>query len=185
MYRLNLALIVSALLTIPSFSQLRADFNPNAAINGSAGFGGTATASGPSGAGTTTITFSSNWNFLVGTGIYMGLPQTAATFNNFSFTGDGIGVVLNAPALPLWSFSTGGNNYSFNLLSLTNGHVESGAMSFTGTGTLFATGFDPTPGSFSMSGTGNNFFFQLSFVTNSAVPEPSSIALAGFGLALC
>ena len=180
MYRTSLALIVAALLTIPSFSELRAT-----AINGSTGFGGSATSSGPSGVGTTSITFSSNWNFLIGTGIYSAIPQTATVFNNFSFTGDGTGAVLMAPALPLWSFSSGGNNYSFNLLTLTNGHVESGAMSFTGTGTLFATGFDPTPASFGMTGSGNNFFFQLSFVTNSAVPEPSSIALAGFGLALC
>ena len=189
MYRTSLALIVSALLTIPSFSQLRADYPdyPNAAISGSASFGGSATASGPSGGGSTTITFSSNWMFLIGTGVtYTGIPASPATFApSFSFTGDGTSVVLTTPALPLWSFSSGGNNYSFDLTSLSNGHVVNGAMSFTGMGTLSATGFDPTVGSFAMSGTGNNFFFQLSFVTNSAVPEPSSIALAGFGLALC
>jgi hypothetical protein len=99
--------------------------------------------------------------------------------------GDGSAVVLLAPVNPLWSFMFGGNTYSFNLSSLTNGHVVSDALSFSGTGTLFATGFDPTPATFSMNGSGQNFSFDLSFVTNTAIPEPSSIALAGFGLALC
>src|SRR5438128_10744527 len=115
MYRMRLALIVCALLAIPSFSQLRA-----VAINGSTGFGGSAIAAGRSGVGTTTITFSANWNSLIGTGIYSAIPQTVTVFNNFSFTGDGTAAVLMAPALPLWSFSSGGNNYSFNLLTLTN-----------------------------------------------------------------
>jgi PEP-CTERM motif-containing protein len=185
MNRTNLALVVSAFLVIPAFSQLRAEA-PTAAISGSASFFGTASASGPSGVGLTSITFGSNWSFVTGLGLYAGIPSgTPVAFNNFSFTGDGTGAVLTAPVLPLWSFTSGGNNYSFNLQSLTNGHTESGAMAFTGMGTLFATGFDPTPASFSMSGTGTNFVYQLSFVTNTAVPEPSSIALAGFGLALC
>src|SRR4029077_303876 len=184
MNRTNISLFVSTLLIIPAFSQLRADA-PTSAITGSASFSGTATASGASGGGLTSITFGSNWSFFTGTGLYMGIPQTPAAFNNFSFTGDGTGAVLTAPALPLWCFSYLLNNYSFNLQSLTNGHTESGAMAFTGMGTLFATGYDPTPASFSMSGTGTNFSYQLSFVTNTAVPEPSSIALAGFGRALC
>jgi hypothetical protein len=186
MNRTNLALVVSAFLVIPAFSQLRAQNAPTAAITGSASFFGTASASGPSGGGLTSITFGSNWSFVTGLGLYSGIPSgTPVAFNNFSFTGDGTGAVLTAPVLPLWSFTSSGNNYSFNLQSLTNGHTESGAMAFTGMGTLFATGFDPTPASFSMSGTGTNFVYELSFVTNTAVPEPSSIALAGFGLALC
>ncbi len=157
-----------------------------ALIDGSASFFGSASASGPSGGGSTTVFFNSGWVFLSGTGTYSGIPQTPATFaSSFSFTGDGTGVVLSAPVSPLWAFSFSGNNYSFNLQSLSNGHTESGAMSFTGAGTLFATGFDPTPATFSLSGTGTNFSYTLSFVTNTAVPEPSSIALAGFGLALC
>jgi PEP-CTERM motif len=184
MYSKGLALVVSTLIAIVSFTSLQA-----APISGSASFFGTASASGPSGVGTTTISFGSNWNFLTGTGLYMGLPQTPATFNGFSFTGDGTGVVLlNPPIAPFWAFSVGGENYSFNLMSLSNGHTEPGAMAFTGMGTLFATGvtnFDPTLASFGMTGSGTNFVFQLSFVTNTAVPEPSSIALAGFGLALC
>lgn len=188
MNRANLALLISACLMISAFSQIRADA-PTTAISGSASFFGSVTSSGPSGGGLTSITFGSNWSFVTGIGLYAGIPNgTPVAFNNFSFTGDGTGAVLSAPVMPLWSFSFGGENYSFNLQSLTSGHTESGAMAFTGAGTLFATGatnYDPTPASFSMSGTGSNFVYQLSFVTNTAVPEPSSIALAGFGLALC
>ncbi len=185
MNRTNLVLVISAFLIIPAFSQLRAEA-PTSAITGSASFFGSVTASGASGGGLTSITFGSNWSFVTGLGLYAGIPPgTPVAFNNFSFTGDGTGAVLTAPAMPLWSFSYLGNNYSFNLQGLTNGHTESGAMAFTGMGTLFATGFDATPASFSMSGTGTNFSYELSFVTNTAVPEPSSIALAGFGFALC
>jgi len=113
--------------------------------------------------------FSPNWSFLVGTGTYAGIPQTSANFtSSFSFTGDGNGVVLSAPVIDFWSFTSGGNVYSFELSALTNGHVQANTMSFTGTGTLFATGYDPTPATFSMNGTGENFAFQLSFVTNTA-----------------
>lgn len=176
-----LALSICALLTVGSFSQIHA-----VPITGSASFFGSAAASGPSGGGSTSITFASGWTFEHGIGIFAGIPSgTPALFNNFSFTGDGIGVSLTAPVFPLWSFTSGGNTYSFDLLSLSDGHTEAGAMAFTGSGTLHATGFDPTPASFAMNGTGTNFNYTLSFVTNSAVPEPSSIALAGFGLALC
>ena len=113
--------------------------------------------------------FSPNWNFLAGTGTYAGIPQTSANFtSSFSFTGDGNGAVLSAPVIDFWSFTSGGNVYSFELSALTNGHVQANTMSFTGTGTLFATGYDPTPATFSMNGTGENFAFQLSFVTNTA-----------------
>ena len=145
-------------------------------------------ASGPSGMGTTTISFGANWIFLTGTGIYAGIPQTSATFTpSFSFTGDGNNVVLlMAPITNFWSFTDGSNTYSFDLAALTNGHVQSDAMGFTGTGTLFGTNFDPTPATFSMNGTGGqNFMFQLSFVTNTANSTPdtgSTILLMSLGL---
>ena len=145
-------------------------------ISGSISFFGSSMASGPSGQGTTNVTFGSNWNFVTGTGIYSSiLFLTPATFNNFSFTGDGTSVSLTAPVLSLWSLSFAGNSYSFDLLSLTDGHVEQGSIAFTGSGLLHATGYDDTVGSFAMSGTGNDFVYTLSFVTNSAVPEASTL----------
>jgi hypothetical protein len=162
-----MSLVGCLLLAVVSTGQLHAV--PNTMINGSASFAGGTSASGPSGGGLTTMFFSPNWSFLAGTGTYAGIPQTSANFtSSFSFTGDGNGAVLSAPVIDFWSFTSGGNVYSFELSALTNGHVQANAMSFTGTGTLFATGYDPTPATFSMNGTGENFAFQLSFVTNTA-----------------
>jgi hypothetical protein len=182
----KLALLFGCLLlTVVSIGQLRAV--PNTMITGSASFFGTTTASGPSGGGLTTISFNPGWVFLSnGTGTYAGLPQTAATFTpSFSFTGDGNSVVLSAPITNFWTFTVAGNTYSFNLSGLTNGHVQSDTMAFSGGGTLFATGYDPTPATFSMNGTGTNFSFELSFVTNTATGAPdtgSTLLLMSFGL---
>src|SRR6266513_1630969 len=100
-----LSVVGCLFLTLVSTGQLRADFNPNVAITGSASFFGTSMASGPSGGGTTTVFFNPGWIFLNGTGTYAGIPQTPATFaSSFSFTGDGAAVVLLAPVNPLWSF---------------------------------------------------------------------------------
>lgn len=169
------------LLAVASTGQLRAV--PNTMITGSASFFGSTMASGPSGGGLTTMFFNPGWVFLSnGMGTYAGLPQTAATFTpSFSFTGDGTSVLLSAPISNFWSFTVGGNTYSFDLSALTNGHVQPNSMSFSGTGTLFATGYDPTPARFSMDGTGENFAFQLSFVSNTAtggsVPDTGSTLL--------
>ena len=173
------------LLAIASIGQVRAV--PNTQISGSASFFGTTTASGPSGAGLTTISFNPGWVFLNnGTGTYAGLPQTSATFTpSFSFTGDGNGVVLSAPITDFWTFTVAGTTYSFNLSGLTNGHVQSDTMAFSGGGTLFATGYDPTPATFSMNGTGTNFSFELSFVTNTGAGAPdtgSTLLLMSVGL---
>jgi hypothetical protein len=181
-----LSVIGCFLLLVVSAGQLRADAMATA-INGSASFFGSTSASGPSGNGLTTVSFNPDWVFLFGTGLYGSIPQTPATFAaSFSFTGDGSGAVLSAPVTNLWTFSFAGNNYSFDLLSLTNGHVQSDAMAFSGTGTLFATGFDPTFATVGITGSGTSFLFKLSFVSNTAVPENAASATEfAFGLAMC
>lgn len=162
--------------------------NGSMGISGSISFFGSVMASGPSGQGTTTVTFGSNWNFITGTGVYSSiLFLTPATFSNFSFTGDGTSVSLTAPVVSLWSLSYGGSSYSFDLLSLTNGHVEQSAMAFTGTGLLHATGYGDTVGTFGMNASGNDFIYTLSFATNSAVPEAATlmpVALLMIGVTL-
>jgi hypothetical protein len=177
------------LLTFVAAGQLRADAIALTSISGSAAFKGSTFASGPSGGGQTTVNFNPDFIFLVGTGLYSGIPQTAATFApSFTFTGDGSGVVLSAPITNFWTFMFGGNTYSFNLQSLTNGHVQSDAMAFSGTGTLFATNFDPTFATIGITGSGTDFAFTLSFVSNSDTPVPENAASASelvLGLAMC
>lgn len=155
-------------------------------INGSVQFFGSSTPSGASGAGSTTINFTNPWHTLNGLGIYSGIPMNVSTtFANFSFTGDGSGAVLSAPPIaPLWSFSSGGVDYSFDLHALTNAHTEAGSMSFTGTGIAHATGFADTAASWALQGAGNNFDFIISTSTTTAVPEGgTTAALFGIGLA--
>ena len=65
-----LALSICALLTVGSFSQIHA-----VPITGSASFFGSAAASGPSGGGSTSITFASGWTFEHGIGIFAGIPS--------------------------------------------------------------------------------------------------------------
>jgi hypothetical protein len=155
-------------------------------IAGSVEFFGSAIPSGASPGFPITVHFNNPWHTLAGDGIYAGVPfATAATFNDFDFTGDGATAALFAPPItPLWTFSFGGVDYSFDLQTLTNGHTEAGSMSFTGTGIAHATGFDDTAASWSLQGAGTNFEFQISTSTTTSVPEASVITslFLGFGL---
>ena len=129
-----ISLVACALFATGALSRIEAT-----PISGSISFFGSATASGSSGPGSTTIDFGTNWDFLTGTGIYSSiLFLTPATFNDFSFTGDGLTAALGGPVAPLWSLTYSGNTYSFDLLSLTDAHVDQGSMAFTGNGLLHA-----------------------------------------------
>jgi hypothetical protein len=163
-------------------------------ITGDIGFFGSATASGASPGSPVTISFTNpGWEVLsVSPGSTYDLGGavfgTPATFTNFSFTGDGVTAALTAPTLPEWSFSLGGIDYSFDLLSLTNGHTEGiggvGAMSFSGLGTVHATGFDDMPATWSLQGSGEGFNFILSGSTTASVPEGGVMSLLGLGFAI-
>ena len=151
-------------------------------ITGAIEFFGSSTASGPSGP-PDTIHFINPWHTLATTGSYNGvLTGTDTTFNDFSFIGDGAAATLLAPDMPIWTFNFGGNTYSFDLLALTNGHVEPGAMAFTGTGIAHITGFTDTPASFALQAAGSNFDFTLSSSTTATIPEGSTTVLLVLGL---
>lgn len=180
-----LAMLAVAVLACGVCEQAQAVAMP---INGSVQFFGSAVPNGASPGTPVTVNFTNPWHTLNGLGIYSAIPAgVTATFSSFDFTGDGVGAVLSAaPIAPLWSFSSGGLDYSFDLHALTNGHSSPGSMSFTGTGIAHATGFDDTAASWSLQGSGTNFSFTISTSTTAAVgavPEGgTTIGLLGISL---
>ena len=155
-----------------------------APITGAVEFFGSASASGPSGP-PDTIHFTNPWHTLAATGSYaVVLTGTDTTFNDFTFTGDGSAATLTLPDMPAWTFTVGATTYSFDLLALTNGHVDAGSMAFTGTGIAHITGFDDTPASFALQGAGTGFDFTLSSSTTATIPEGSTTVLLVLGLVL-
>jgi VPDSG-CTERM motif len=160
-------------------------------ITGSIQFMGSATPSGASPGTPVTVHFTNpSWHTIGTTGVYgtLAIPNgTAATFSDFSFTGDGLSAALSAGVSPLWTFTLGTTIFSFDLMKLSNGHTEPGSMSFTGTGTAHITGFDDTLATIGFQGAGQNFNFQFSSSTTTSrgnVPETgTTIALLAIGLA--
>ncbi len=150
-------------------------------IDGAIQFFGAADASGSSVGPPVTIHFINPWHSLAGIADYSAIPfGTPTMFTDFTFIGDGTAVTLLSP-VTLWSFTFGGLNYSFDLLSLSNGHTADGSMSFTGEGIAHITGRADTEGSFSLQGAGNHLEFELSSSTTSTVPEGTTTALLFLG----
>jgi hypothetical protein len=155
-----------------------------APITGAVEFFGSASASGPSGP-PDTIHFTNPWHTLAATGSYaVVLTGTPTTFNDFTFIGDGSAATLIGTDSPAWTFTVGATTYSFDLLALTNGHVDAGSMAFTGSGIAHITGFDATPASFALQGAGTGFDFTLSSSTTATIPEGSTTVLLVLGLVL-
>src|ERR1700730_1743876 len=133
-----LAVLATGLLSCGLFCQQAQAFS------GEILFAGQASASGPSTGGLVNISFTNpGWQVVDDNGDYSGVPLgTPATFHNFSFTGDGNTATLTGPVTPQWNFTFGGDVYTFDLLALTFGHVQSGQMAFSGTGIAYVNGVD-------------------------------------------
>ena len=85
----------------------------------------------------------------------------------------------------LWSFNPGG--FAFDLLAVQSitrvGTTESGGLVILGTGTLRATGFDNTPGTFSFSANSTQTEFRFGATNEAIVPDGgSTLGLLGLGL---
>jgi len=161
-------------------------------ITGSIEFVGSATPSGASPGSPITVHFTNPWHPVGEIGVFTGFgitSSTSVTFTDFSFTGDGALAALTASVAPLWTLTSGGETFSFDLLTLTNGHTEAGSMSFSGMGTVHGSGgtaFDDTPATIALQGSGQNFNFAISTSTTTsvgAVPDNGTTA-ALLGIAL-
>lgn len=109
-----------------------------------------------------------------GDGAYAGAAGTLATFTNFTFD------PFAAAVTPLWTFTVGTSTFSFDLESVSIVQQNSSFLSLSGSGTLMATGYYDTPGSWTFTGTGDSSIFTFA---SSTVPEPGTLALLGLGLA--
>ncbi len=112
-------------------------------------------------------------------GVGTGGSSPVVTQNPFQFKP----ILVPSPVSPLWTFTTGGNTYSFDLLALTSvSQPGDNTLTLKGTGTLHITGFADTVGTwiFTANQASSTFSFSSS---NGAVPEGgSAIALLGLGL---
>lgn len=115
-------------------------------------------------------------------GDYFGTAGSIVSMNVFSFS------PFNGPISELWSFSHNGLDYSFDLNSVASITVSPLAgglytLSVAGSGVAHITGFDSTPGVFSITTTGGRNATNLGFGAFSfaaaadQVPDSSSTAI--------
>ncbi|MBT8446633.1 MAG: hypothetical protein HKO62_13115 [Gammaproteobacteria bacterium] len=87
----------------------------------------------------------------------------------------------NTPLASLWQVTAGLVTYSFDLLNVTVDSQDAAALFLSGSGSLLATGFDPTPGAWSFSGQSGNVFFTFSsisgVVTDADLAEPGTLLI--------
>lgn len=140
-------------------------------------------------AGVTTVVPASPMSVAVGLGDYAVVPTgSLVAVSPFSYTGTGVGAVLQAPVTPEWTITLGSVTYSFDLTALNSAVLSSGtagAIAVSGSGTAHIAGFLDTPASWSFSGTGTGFNFAIGSQSTSAVPLPDGgSTLLLFGLAV-
>lgn len=121
----------------------------------------------------TGIDFTSQ-GFVVGTTQDFSIVEifTFVTFNDFTFD-------PSTAIDPLWEFAYAGVTYEFAANSFTVVDQSNSFLNITGTGTISATGYDDTAGSWSFTMTTQGSQFGWSSAT---VPEPGTILLFGLGL---
>ncbi len=124
---------------------------------------------GPGGTGGPQVLFGS-------TGTYSSVAAgTEVSFSLFTFN--------PAPSTTpwnLWSFSSGGTTFSFDVTSLTIAAQNPYFLDLQGTGIAHATGFADTMGTWTITDTGATPTFTFGALT--MVPEPSVAALLLLGL---
>jgi len=114
------------------------------------------------------------------TGDYSPIPiGTEAAFTSFTF------YPFVGSVFPLWTLTVGPTTYSLNATSLDVYKQIPNFINLEGKGVATITGFDDTPGTWTITGTGTTGALIVSFgatTTATAVPEPASMLLFGLGL---
>jgi hypothetical protein len=101
-------------------------------------------------------------------GSYAGVPAgTVVEFAEFAF---------GAASVPsLWSFAIGPTTYSFDASSVVVNFQTPSFLNISGAGTAYITGYEPTPGTWSVTATPAGPVFT--FGSAAIIPEPSAMAL--------
>ena len=123
-------------------------------------------------------------------GNFAGTAGTFVDFTDFSFS-----PTLVPDPVTVWTFTSGGLTYSFVMDTVqvdSQGTGLSGQsfLTLSGSGMIFLTGFDPTPGFFLFTGQESGGVFSVSsssFAQGGGsgiaeVPEPGTVLLLGIGL---
>jgi hypothetical protein len=124
-------------------------------------------------------------------GSYAGTGGTFVDFTDFTFD-----PALSPDPVTVWTFTSGGLTYSFVMdeVQVDSQGTGLGGQTFlnlSGAGTLFITGFDPTPGFFLFTGNESGGVFSVSSssfaegdrpVDIEEIPEPGTMLLLGIGL---
>ena len=120
-------------------------------------------------------------------GSYTGTAGSSVTWNAFGWNPS------TAPVSPLWTFTSGGRTYSFDLGNVTIKSQDNTFLNLLGSGTLNITGsgpsYSPTSGSWSFTisnptgGAKSNFAFTFANSQTAAVPDGGASAmLLGLGV---
>lgn len=171
-------------IAVATFSILLAIFAPMlsaAPIQGSIDFGGVVTFGDSSGANTTSLTLATRVNLWNSSFVLQ-------DSGDFSSIAAGTNVTMAAPWIfnpststpSLWS--VGG--FKFDLTSCVIVSQSSTFLNISGIGTISATGFDPTPGTWSFTASDASGSPQTTFgfqTQTAAVPEPGSLTLLAIG----
>ena len=105
------------------------------------------------------------------------LAGTSVTFNPFGFRAPNV----TATPFKLWTFDFGGDTFSLFATSITVSFSNKNNIVVEGSGIAYITGYDPTPGFWSV--TGNSAGTTASFSASAEfVPEPATMLLFGGGL---